>query len=171
MEILYDKIEIDKQITRLAGQIDDDRDLGTNPIIICVLNGAFIFCSDLVRKLHIEPELDFIRLKSYAGHETSGEVKITAQTERDGTKLYGRSILIVEDIVDTGITLSWLIAELGLFSPKCVKIASLLWKPTRTIKPLKINHLGFICPDVFVVGYGLDDDGKYRHLPELYYLP
>ncbi len=156
--------EIEKTLERLAGDINRDyRD--TNPLVIGVLIGSFVFLADLVRKLKFPVEIDFVRLCSYgSGTESSGAVKMLLEPS---IPLEGRDILVVEDIADTGYSLAFLMDYLKKKTPKSVKLCVLMDKPSRRKVPLSIDYTGFTVPDEFLVGYGLDCDCKYRNLREI----
>ena len=137
------------------------------PIFIGVLNGSFIFISDLVRNLNINCEIDFIKVSSYKGQDTTGTVKLLKDISADITN---RDVVIVEDIIDSGLTIEFLVKRLKGASPKSISIVTLLLKPDIARLSLPIDIIGFeIAPD-FVVGYGLDYDQDLRHLPEIYRL-
>jgi hypoxanthine phosphoribosyltransferase len=132
-------------------------------VVICILKGAFMFCSDLVKKINLPIRLEFMQLSSYGeGTSSSGNVKL--EMDISGS-ISGKNVLIVEDIVDTGLTMKTLREVLGLRNPKTIKLASLLYKPSRNAHPTNINYLGFEIEDKFVIGYGLDYAGRYRELP------
>ena len=159
--------EIAKQVHRLAQEITRDYE-GTTPIFLCILNGAFIFASDLFRacKLH-DAEIAFIRYKSYLGMESTGEVQQLMGLTQDVT---GRDIIIVEDIIDSGITAAQLRKELAQHNPKSVKMVSLLFKPEALTIGEPPEYVGFEIPSKFILGYGLDLDGLARNLPDIYAL-
>lgn len=133
------------------------------PLVICVLKGAVLFMSDLVQKIEAPLEMDFMAVSSYGDStKTSGQVRIVKDLEKS---VDGRDVLIVEDIVDSGLTLAYLIKLLQERNAKSIKVCSLLEKPERHIADVKIDYVGFVVPDEFVVGYGLDYAEKYRNLP------
>lgn len=158
--------EIEEQVQRVANEINRDY-AGKKPLFIAILNGAFVFAADLFKHLSIEAEICFIKLASYKGVKSTGKVITAIGLDVD---LYGRDIIIVEDIVDTGKTLSQFLPQLEHHHPTSLKVASLLHKPSATIHPIKIDYLGFTIPDKFVVGYGLDYDGLGRNIKEIYQL-
>jgi hypoxanthine phosphoribosyltransferase len=163
--MLFPRQEIEAAVNRLAEEITREY-RSKNPLILGVLKGAFIFTADLVRRLNFPLEIDFVTLSSYRNEVTScGEVSMSGFFERD---IKGRHIIVVEDIVDTGLTLGFLIDRLLSGSPSEVRICALLEKPSRRKNPLEIDYLGFTVPDRFVVGYGLDCAEKYRNLPDIY---
>ncbi|MFQ6083759.1 MAG: hypoxanthine phosphoribosyltransferase [Candidatus Aminicenantia bacterium] len=164
---LISKEKIDQKIEQLAAQISSDY-ANENLIMVCILKGAWMFMADLVRKLTIPVACDFLGVSSYgSGTETSGIVKITSDLT---LPVEGKSVLIVEDIVDTGLTLNYIKDILTRRKSKTVKICALLDKPERHIEEIKIDYLGFTIPNKFVVGYGIDYDEKYRHLPYIGYI-
>ena len=156
--------DIEKAVQRLAGEIYRDyRD--KNPLVIGILAGSFIFLADLVRKLDFPLEIDFTRLCSYgSGTESSGDVKMLLEPLNP---VQGRDILVVEDIADTGYSLSFLMDYLEKKGPKSLKLCVLADKPSRRKVPLTIDYAGFTVPDEFLVGYGLDCDEQYRNIPEI----
>ena len=137
------------------------------PLFIAILNGSFMFAADLFKYLTIDAEICFIKLASYKGMKSSGHVITAIGLDQD---LYGREVVIIEDIVDTGKTLNEFLPKLDHQQPKSLKIAALLHKPEATQFPLTIDYLGFRIPNKFVVGYGLDYDGLGRNLKEIYQL-
>jgi hypoxanthine phosphoribosyltransferase len=134
------------------------------PVLICVLKGASIFLSDLVRHMTIDLECDFMAISSYGGGESSGIVRIVKDLE---TEITERDVLIVEDIVDTGLTLNFLRRSLGARAPRSLATVTLLDKAVRRIVPVQVEWRGFEIPDVYVLGYGLDHEGIYRNLESL----
>jgi hypoxanthine phosphoribosyltransferase len=153
--------QIEKRVAELGAQIDKDFH-GEEVVVIGVLNGAFIFVADLVRNIKADVHLDFIAVSSYEGKESTGELNMLKDIKTD---IRGRNVVVVEDIVDTGLTISELVRELNEREPKALKVASLLHKSVKTAVEVQIDYLGFEIEDKFVVGYGLDFDGKYRQLP------
>jgi hypoxanthine phosphoribosyltransferase len=158
--------EIQKTVKRIAEQLNQDYKQ-KRPLFIAILNGSFMFAADLFKYLTIEAEISFIKLASYKGMKSSGNVITAIGLEMD---LYGREVVIVEDIVDTGKTLHKFLPKLDHQQPKSLKIAALLHKPEATQYQLKIDYLGFSIPNKFVVGYGLDFDGLGRNYKEIYQL-
>lgn len=161
-EALITEEEIAFRIEALGKAITQDFD-GEDIVVICVLKGAFMFCSDLIKKVNLPLKLEFISLSSYGDSTNSSgnvrlEMDITANIE-------GKNVIIVEDIVDTGLTIKTLMDLLSVRKPKTVKLASLLFKPSKTKHKVKIDYLGFEIEDKFVIGYGLDYAGRYRELP------
>lgn len=156
--------EIQKKVKEIAEAINKDYS-GKRPLFIAILNGSFMFASDLFKQLSVEAELCFIKLASYKGMKSSGKVVTSIGLEED---IFGKDILIVEDIVDTGKTLHRFLPKLLHQQPKSLKIVALLHKPEATEYPLKLDYVGFSIPNKFVVGYGLDYDGLGRNLKEIY---
>ena len=139
--------------------------LGKDLVIVPVLKGSYVFAADLVRHIDLDVSIDFLGVRSYGDErETSGVVQITTDLSRS---IEGKHVILVEDIVDTGLTVSYLYENLATRQPASLKIASLLHKPSRTHVPVEIDYLGFTVEDVFVVGYGLDYAQKFRNLPYL----
>lgn len=158
--------EINTRIKVLAKQLDKDY-AGKKPLFIAILNGSFIFAADLFKELTMDAEICFIKLASYKGTKSSGQVITAIGLDTD---LFGRDVIIVEDIVDTGKTLSEFLPQLRHQQPASMKIVALLHKPEATVFPIPIDYLGFSIPNKFVVGYGLDYDGLGRNIPEIYKL-
>jgi hypoxanthine phosphoribosyltransferase len=158
--------QIDEQIKRLGAEISKDYE-GKRPLFIAILNGSFMFASDLFKELTIDVEICFIKLASYKGTKSTGQV-ITS-IGLDAT-LTNRHVVIIEDIVDTGKTLNEFLPQLMNQQPASLKIAALLHKPDALVYPLKIDYLGFSVPDKFLLGFGLDYDGYGRNLREIYKL-
>lgn len=172
-EILFTRAQLTARIKELAAQINRDYQ-GKDPVVIGILRGSFIFMADLVRELDLpNMTLDFMSVSSYgSGTVSSGLVNIKLDTSESIT---GRDVIIVEDILDTGNTLSRLVAELGKRDPASIKLCVMLDKPDRRVKPIYGDYIGFQIPDGFVVGCGLDYDQRYRQLeyigilkPEIY---
>jgi hypoxanthine phosphoribosyltransferase len=154
------------RIKEIAGELNRDyRD--KKPLFIAILNGSFMFAADLYKELHIDAEVCFIKLASYKGTKSTGHVITAIGLDMD---LFGRDVVIVEDIVDTGKTLSEFLPQLLHQQPASLKIVALLHKPEATVFPITIDYLGFSIPNKFVVGYGLDYDGLGRNIPEIYKL-
>jgi hypoxanthine phosphoribosyltransferase len=158
--------QISTQVKKIAADLNRDF-AGKHPLFIAILNGSFIFASDLFRELTIPVEICFIKLASYKGTKSSGRVITSIGLDID---LFDRDVIIVEDIIDTGKTLSDFLPQLQHQQPKSLTICALLHKPEATKYPLTINYLGFSIPDKFVVGYGLDYDGLGRNIPGIYKL-
>ena len=161
-EILYDAGQIGQKVKELGETLSRDFE-GRNPLVICVLKGAFIFMSDLVKNMNIPLELDFMAVSSYGqSTKSSGVVRILKDLD---APVEGRDVLIVEDIIDSGLTLSYLIDVLERRNAKSVTVATLFDKPARRTVDLEADYTGFTLPDEFVVGYGLDYAERYRNLP------
>jgi hypoxanthine phosphoribosyltransferase len=158
--------EISAAIKKIAAALNTEYE-GRRPLFIAILNGSFIFASDLFKELSIQAEICFIKLASYKGTKSSGHVVTAIGLDID---LIGRDVVIIEDIVDTGKTLSHFLPQLRHQQPASMKIVALLHKPEATVFPLHIDYLGFTIPDKFVVGYGLDYDGLGRNIPAIYKL-
>ena len=161
---LLSEAQIQKRIIELGAQIDADYPDGTL-FLICILKGACYFLADLSRAIHRDAFIDFMGISSYGrGKTSSGEVKITKDLD---ISLEGADVLIVEDIIDSGVTLSYLTSLLQQRKPKSVRIVALLDKPERRLRPVDVAYVGFSIPDEFVVGYGLDFAEKYRNLRDI----
>lgn len=165
-EIFISNEEIQEGVKKMAEAISKDYS-GKRPMFIAILNGSFMFAADLFRYLQLDAEICFIKLASYKGVSTSGQVITAIGLDID---LIGRDIIILEDIVDTGKTLSEFLPKLMHHQPASLKIAALLHKPEATVFPLQIDYLAFTIPNRFVVGYGLDYDGLGRNYKDLYQL-
>ena len=153
-------------IDKVADKMNADLN-GKNPLFIIVLNGAFMFASDLFRAVDMDAEISFIRLQSYQGVGSTGVVKeVIGLTEN----IEGRTVIVVEDIVDTGVTMAKLVKDLEAKNPASVKVATMLYKPDSVQCDLKLDYVGFPIPSKFIVGYGLDLDGLARNLPDIYSL-
>ncbi|HEY9363532.1 MAG TPA: hypoxanthine phosphoribosyltransferase [Chitinophagaceae bacterium] len=156
--------QIQDKVVEIATAINKDY-AGKRPLFIAILNGSFMFAADLFKQLTIDAELCFIKLVSYKGMKSSGKIITAIGLDDD---LFGKDVVIVEDIVDTGKTLHEFLPKLEHQQPASLKIAALLHKPSATKYPLQIHYKGFTIPDKFVVGYGLDYDGLGRNLKEIY---
>jgi len=163
-EILITKEEIEKEVARLAQEISRDYQ-GKHPLLLGILKGSFIFMADLIRLLDIPAEVDFVSLSSYgSARVTSGEIKVV-QGLRCPVK--GRDVLVIEDIVDTGLTVGYFLDYLKKRKPSSLKLCALFDKPSRRRVSVPIDYRGFTIPNRFVVGYGLDYNERFRHLPHL----
>ena len=161
---LLSRSEIDVAVRRLAGELNRDY-RGRNPLLIGILKGSFVFMADLVRQLDFPLEIDFARVSSYGrGRQTSGRVRVLFGPR---CAVQGRDVIVVEDIVDTGLSVSHFIAYLAKRHPASLKLCALVDKPARRRVPVQIDYLGFTVPDKFLVGCGLDWDEKYRNLPDI----
>jgi len=154
---------IDEAIERIANQINQDYS-DKNPLFIAILNGSFIFAADLFKKINVPAEISFIKLASYQGTKSTGNVITAIGLETD---LYDRNVIVLEDIIDTGKTLSAFLPQLEHQQPKTLKVCTLLHKKEATQYPVTIDYLGFEIPDLFVVGYGLDYNGYGRNLDQI----
>lgn len=163
--LMISEEEIREKVVALGQKITEDY-ANDPPLFIGVLNGAFIFAADLMRSVELPTSISFVRLSSYDGLSSSGEVKSLLGLEENIIK--GRPVIVVEDIVDTGRTLSVFIEDLKKLKPSSVRIAALLLKPEALQFPVKIDYLGFEIPPAFVIGYGLDYDEQGRYLPGIY---
>ncbi len=165
--LLISRSVIEETVTRLAAQITEDY-RGKQLVAVGVLKGSFIFMADLVRKLDIPLEVDFITVSSYgSGTESRRTVMLCHELTTDVT---GKDVLVVEDIVDSGHTLVYVMQHLADHGAASVRLCALADKPARRERPVRIDYLGFTVPDRFVVGYGLDFDNKFRYLPDIYAL-
>lgn len=168
IQVLISEPEIAQRIKFLGQQISDDF-AGEELCVICVLKGSFVFAADLIRKITVPLQCYFISASSYGNKQvSSGEVKISGE---ELPSLRGKNVLIVEDIVDTGLTLQKLLERLGKEEPKKLKTTSLLLKPDKNQSQIKIDYLGFEIENKFVVGYGLDDAQYLRELPFIGIVP
>src|SRR6516165_3056355 len=161
IDVLIPEADLRERVQVLGRDITRDY-AGRSLVVIGVLKGSFIFLADLVRAIDLPLSVDFIGISSYQGTRTSGVVKITSDLSRP---IEGQHVLLVEDIVDTGLTMKYLLENLATRMPASVKVCALLEKPERAKVSIPIDYKGFVIEDVFVVGYGLDWDGKMRNLP------
>ncbi|MCE5192338.1 MAG: hypoxanthine phosphoribosyltransferase [Candidatus Cryosericum sp.] len=163
LEVLVSTDEIQKRTAELGQQIGHDYQ-GRNPLMICILRGAVVFLSDLMRAVPIHVTVDFMGISSYGGTnmDSTGVIKITRDVD---TNVAHRDVIIVEDIVDTGLTMRALVDLLNTRAPRSVEICTLLSKPQRRKVDVEIKYCGFEVPNKFVIGYGLDYDENYRNLP------
>lgn len=158
--------KIQERVNELGKEISRDY-TGKQPVILGILNGAFMFFSDLAKQITISSELSFIKISSYSGESSSGKVSQMIGLE---TNLTDRHVIVVEDIVDTGLSMKHLVAMIKDKNPASLAVATLLHKPEAIKHPIKLDYVGFNIPNKFVVGYGLDYDGLGRNLPEIYQL-
>jgi len=163
-EVFITKEEIAKEVASLAKEINKDYH-GEEVIFVAVLNGSFMFASDLMKEIELVSEISFIKMSSYHGTESTGRVDELIGLNNDVTE---KNIVIVEDIIDSGLTMNKIISLLEMESPKSVKICSLLYKPEAFKGKHKPDYIGFSIPNAFVVGYGLDYDEKGRNLDSIY---
>lgn len=157
---------IQHRVAEMGAEISKDFK-GDCPVLIGVLNGSFIFLSDLAKSISIPIEVSFVKVSSYSGTDSTGSVKNLLGLD---IELKDRSVIIVEDIIDTGLSMKHLIGMVQEKSPKRIAVTTLLLKPEALLHPLKVSYTGFEIPNKFVVGYGMDFDGLGRNLPELYQL-
>ena len=164
LHTLFTKEEIEAAVRKLAAEIRQDYQ-DKYPLLIGVLKGSFMFMADLIRHLDFPLEVEFIRLSSYGrGRESSGKIKVVQGLR---SKVRGRDVLVVEDIVDTGLTTGFLLDYLRQKKPASLRLCALTDKPSRRQVPVTIDYLGFTVPNKFVVGYGIDWDEKFRNLPDI----
>ena len=167
IKTLISKEKLEKRIDEIAKQIEEEYK-GREITLICILKGSVFFTVDLAKRIKEDVRLEFIRVSSYNdGTESSGEIKMKLDL-KDSIK--GKDVIVIEDIIDTGKTLSYLIEYLKMKRPNSVKLCALLDKPERRVEDVKVDYTGFKIPDKFVVGYGLDFDEKYRNLPYVGYI-
>ena len=165
MDVLLDAQTIQARVRELAGEIERGYPPGEGIHLVCVLKGGFVFMSDLVRAMGPHVTMDFIAVSSYAkSTKSSGEVRLLKDLD---SGLEGRNVIIVEDIVDTGLTLTYLQDILRARSPKSLRTACLLSKPSRRLVDVTVEYIGFTIEDKFVIGYGLDFAEKFRNLPHI----
>lgn len=161
-EVLFSEQQLADKVAELGARISADYE-GKNPLVVSVLKGSYVFMADLTRKITIPCNVDFMAVSSYgAGTKTTGEVQIIKDI---GSKIDGRHLIIVEDILDSGVTLSFLMKILKARGAASIRLCTLLSKPERRKVDVPVDYLGFEIPDTFVVGYGLDYAEKYRNLP------
>ena len=164
LRVLLTEEQIQARVREMGAEIDRDYPDG-NVHMVCILKGACFFMTDLARSLHRDPLLDFMGISSYGkGKTSSGEVKVTKDLD---FSVEGADLLIVEDIVDSGVTLNYLINLLEQRKPRSIRVAALLDKPDRRQRPVEVCYVGFRIPDEFVVGYGLDYAEHYRNLRDI----
>ena len=167
INVLISEEEIQKRVREIAAQISADYE-GESVLFICILKGSLFFTADLARRMTVPVTFDFMSLESYGERMvSSGRVKLTKDTEGD---IEGKNVIVIEDIVDTGRTLSFLLDLLKLRNPKSLKLCTCLNKPERRVVDVKADYVGFDIPDKFVVGYGMDYAQKYRELPYIGYI-
>ena len=160
-DVHISEAELQQRVKELGAAITADY-LGKQLVVVGVLKGSFVFLADLVRAIDLPVKVDFMGITSYEGTKSTGVVRVTSDLSRP---VEGQHLLLVEDIVDTGLTVSYLLENLGTRHPASVKVCALLEKPARAKVKVPIAYRGFEIPDVFVVGYGLDHDGVGRNLP------
>lgn len=166
-KLLISEEKIQNRITEIGNEIYNDFK-GEKPILIGVLNGGFIFLADLIRNINIDLEIDFIRISSYGdARESTGHIKVLKPLSADITD---RPVIVVEDIVDSGLSIEFLENMLSAFNPKILKFATLLNKPSKNQIDIPLDYIGFDIEDKYVVGYGLDDTQFKRNLRSIYYV-
>ena len=163
---MISEAEIKERVKAVAQQISKDME-GKNPLLLAVLNGSFVFAADLMREITIPCEISFVKLASYQGTTSTGKVKEVIGINED---LSGRTIIIVEDIVESGLTMKRMIESIGTRKPESVNICTLLLKPDRLKTDLDIKYVAFSIPNDFILGYGLDYDQQARGLKDIYVL-
>ena len=167
IKVLIDEEKLEKRVQEIATQIEEEYK-GKELTLICILKGSIFFTVDLAKKINGDVRLEFIRVSSYnEGTESSGEIKMKLDLK---DSIQGKDVIVIEDIIDTGRTLSYLIEYLKMKKPNSVKLCALLDKPDRRVVDVKVDYTGFQIPDKFVIGYGLDWDEKYRNLPYIGYI-
>jgi hypoxanthine phosphoribosyltransferase len=165
LRVLISAEQVRSRIHQLGAQIAAEYPAGAPIYLVCILKGAFIFAADLARAIPRPVRIEFIGISSYGvGKSTSGQVKLTKDLD---SSIEGADVLVVEDIVDSGVTLSYLAEVLKARRPRTLRIASLLDKPERRQRPVEVSYVGFEIPDEFVVGYGLDFAEEHRNLPDV----
>ena len=163
MKLLISESEIKKRVKLLAKKINEDYK-GKNPIFIGILNGCYVFMADLLREIELDVEVDFVKIRSYEGDSSTGTIKFRKDISAD---INGRDIIIVEDIIDSGFTINFLVNRLRNSGPKSVAVATALFKNEVAKLDFDVDYVGFEIPPEFVVGYGLDYNEKYRHLKDV----
>jgi hypoxanthine phosphoribosyltransferase len=161
--VLFSKDQIQDRVSALAAQITEDY-RGRSPVLVTMLKGAVVFLADLMRQIDLPARIDFMSITSYGADSqaSGGVVRILKDLDHD---IGGEDVIVVDDIIDTGLTLSYLLSTLRARQPASLEVCALLDKTVRRIPPVEIKYRGFECPDRFVVGYGLDSDERYRNLP------
>ncbi len=163
-ELFISEAEILKSIDRIAEQMNKDLE-GKNPLFVCILNGSFMFASELMKRVNIPSEISFVRMASYQGTQSTGKIKEIYGLEEN---ISGRTVVIIEDIVDTGHTMSLILEQLTGENPEEIKIATLLFKPDALKTDVKLDYVALEIPSDFIVGFGLDYDGYGRNLADIY---
>ena len=163
MKLLISKEDIKKRVKELAGKISEDYK-DKSPIFVGILNGCYVFMADLLREVNIDTEVDFVKIRSYEADSSTGTIKFRKDISAD---INNRHIIIVEDIIDSGFTINFLVNRLKNSGPKSVAVASILFKKEVAKIDFEVDYVGFEIPPEFVVGYGLDYDEKYRDLKDV----
>ncbi len=167
VKVLIDEQKLQARVDEIAKQIGEEYK-NKEIILICILKGSIFFTVDLARKINEDVRIEFIRVSSYGeGTESTGEIKMKLDLK---DSIQGKDVIVIEDIIDTGRTLSYLMEYLKMKKPNSIKLCALLDKPERRVKKVKVDYTGFQIPDEFVVGYGLDCNEKYRNLPYIGYI-
>lgn len=162
LKVIISEEQLNNRIQELANQISADYQ-DKNLLLICVMNGSVFFCTDLIKKLSVKAEMDYITVSSYRGGvRSTGKINLIRDICID---LENYDLLVIEDILDSGRTLSYLLEHIRSKNPRSLKICSLLDKPNRRVIPVDLDYTGFVIPDVFIVGYGMDYEQCYRQLP------
>jgi len=165
-ELFIPEAEIQKEVTRIATEMNQEL-AHKDPIFLGILNGAFMFASDLYKQLSFPCQITFLKLASYSGTKSTGTVKQLIGINRD---LKDRVVVVLEDIVDTGVTLETIIRQLSGYQPAEIQVATFLHKPDATVREVKLDYVGMEIPNDFILGYGLDYDGYGRNFKEIYQL-
>ena len=163
MKLLVSENDIKKRVKALGKKITEDYK-GESPIFIGILNGCYVFMADLLREINLDIEVDFVKIRSYEGDSSTGTIKFRKDISAD---IDGRHVIIVEDIIDSGFTINFLVNRLKEAGPKSVSVATILYKKTVAKLDFEIDYVGFEIPPEFVVGYGLDYNEKYRDLKDV----
>lgn len=163
-ELFISEAEIIQAIDRIAEKMNIDLE-GKDPLFVCILNGSFMFAAELMKKVSVPSEISFVRMASYQGTKSTGKIKEIYGLEED---IEGRTIVIIEDIVDTGHTMSLILDQLACDNPKEIKVATLLFKPEALKTDVKLDYVALEIPSDFIVGFGLDYDGYGRNLADIY---
>ncbi len=161
LKVLIDEEKVNERVKEIAKQIENEYK-GKIITLICILKGSVFFTVNLAKNIDEDVRLEFIRVSSYDGEESTGEIKMKLDLK---DSIQGKDVIVVEDIIDTGRTLSYLLEYLKMKNPNSIKLCTLLDKPDRRVVDVDVDYVGFKIPDKFVVGYGLDADEKYRNLP------
>lgn len=156
--------EIAERISAIADELNSKLE-GKKPLFLCILNGAFMFAADLLRQISVPAEISFIKVASYDGTESTGRIAETIGLDKD---IEGRTVVIVEDIIDSGLTMKYLLERLNAKHPKKIYVTTLFSKPCNMKADIQIDYCAFRIPDKFIIGYGLDYDGYGRNYPDVY---
>ena len=164
-QVLISKKTLRERIKQLAAQIEKDYK-GEKVTYVCILKGSLYFFADLTRRIDLESEVETIRVSSYQGEQSTGKIEFKLEPDNS---VEGKNVIVIEDIIDTGYTLAYLKNYLKEQNPKSLKICTLLDKPDRRAADIDVDYVGFVIPDYFVFGYGMDVDERFRTLPKVYY--